>query len=361
MPRLLAAPDKFRGTAGAVAIAAAAGRAARRCGWSAEELPLADGGEGTLDVLSSALGGRIRHAAVSGPLGGPVDAPWLELEHTAGIPLPEPLVPGRDPTAVVEAAAAAGRSLLVDPRGDEPVLASTVGVGALLIAAIARGARQVVVAVGGTATTDGGEGACSAVAAAGGLGGAPVVVACDVTTGFLDAAALFGPQKGASPSQVVRLTARLEALAHDYRSRTGVDVVAMEGAGAGGGLAGGLASLGAVLVRGFPLVAGLCGLERRLVGADLVVTGEGRLDLTSFEGKVVGGVLDALEALGASIPLLCVVGDATPRAVRHLTRRAQHVELVRLVPEFGAGAAREETARCVETVVGRRCCSPGTA
>ncbi|HEU5306938.1 MAG TPA: glycerate kinase, partial [Acidimicrobiia bacterium] len=152
------------------------------------------------------------------------------------------------------------------------------------------GARSVIVGVGGSATTDGGLAALEALGWS--FGGVPVTVACDVTTPFVDAATVFAPQKGATDAQVALLTRRLTSLAEQYEQRTGVDVRTLAGAGAAGGLAGGLAAIGAELEPGFDVVANAVGLDRALDGVDLVVTGEGRLDTTSFSGKVVGGVLE---------------------------------------------------------------------
>ncbi len=159
---------------------------------------------------------------------------------------------------------------------------------------------RVLIGVGGSATTDGGLAALEALGWS--LGGLDVTVACDVTIGFLDAAARFGPQKGASDAQVALLRRRLERLADVYERRTGVDVTTLEGGGAAGGLAGGLAALGARLEPGFEVVALEAGLEEALEGATLVVTGEGRLDASSFAGKVVGGVLDWAGELGIDAP-----------------------------------------------------------
>ena len=360
MPHLVAAPDKFRGTATAVEVARAVGAAARAAGWTADEVPLADGGEGTLDALVRAAGpagaGGSRRVQVPGPLGAPVTAAWWLLPDTASLPLPPPLVPGEDPTAVIEAAAAAGRVLVPEPRGEDPVRASTAGVGELLLRAIADGARQVIVAVGGTATTDGGAGAVAVLGGPDRMEGVRVVVACDVTTPFRRAAAVFGPQKGASPEQVERLSERLAALARRYRIELGVDVDDLAGAGAAGGLAGGLAALGAQLVPGYPLVAAVADLDRRLGGADLVVTGEGRLDATSFHGKVVGGVL---AAAGGCVPALCVVGQAEPGIEHAWVDRAAPVHLVTLLETVGAARAVEETAAAVGRCVARHLRRPG--
>jgi glycerate kinase len=167
----------------------------------------------------------------------------------------------------------------------------------------------VVVGIGGTACTDGGWGAFEAVRAAGGLHGASLVGAVDVSVPFVDAARRFGPQKGATPAQVVALADRLEDVAGRYRRTRGVDVADVPGAGAGGGLGGAVLALGGQLVPGVEVVAEQVGLDRALDGADLVVTGEGQLDGTSFAGKVVGSVLDRAGARG--LAAVAVVGRAT--------------------------------------------------
>ena len=294
VPHLVAAPDKFRGTATAAQAAAAMAGAARRAGWTADEVPMSDGGEGLLD----AVGGEARTAAVSGPLGRPVQAEWRLLGTTA----------------VIEMSRAAGRSLLPAPRGDDPVRASTTGVGELLLAARAAGASRIIVGCGGSATTDGGQGAYDAVGTPVALAGVDLVVACDVTTPFLEAATVFAPQKGADRAQVDRLGRRLAEVARRYRNETGVDVTMTPGAGAAGGLAGGLLALGAHIEPGFALVAGLTRLAERVEGADLVVTGEGHLDPPSFQGKVPGGVLELARAVAARrarpLPVLCLAGGA---------------------------------------------------
>ena len=238
-----------------------------------QEIPLADGGEGTIDALVAARGGSLRTARVTGPLGDMVQAEYAVLP---------------DGTAVVEMARASGLAL-VSGRND-PLRASTRGTGELIAAALRAGASRVVVGVGGSASTDGGLAAVEALGWS--LAGADVTVACDVTSAFLAAAEVYGPQKGASAAQVSLLTRRLETLAGEYVTRMGVDVTELEGAGAAGGLAGGLAAIGARLEPGFEVVAAAAGLEDAMSDADLVVTGEGKLDLTTFEGKVVGGVLE---------------------------------------------------------------------
>jgi glycerate 2-kinase len=319
--RVVAAPDTFRGTAAARAVAEAVGRVAWENGWDCDEVPMSDGGEGFLD----ALGGPNRTTLVTGPLGDPVEASW-RLE-------------GR--RAVLEMAQASGIGLVGGPQGNDPVAAATYGTGELIAAAVDAGARRVLVGVGGSATTDGGLGAVRALHPLARYRGVELVVACDVRTRFLDAAEVFAPQKGATTAQVELLARRLERLAQVYAEDHGVDVGDLEGAGAAGGLAGGLAAAGAQLVEGFEVVADEVDLWGKVEGADLVVTGEGFLDAQSFEGKVVGGV--AAMASEAGVPLVVIAGDVFDDADRR-------VETVCLVDRFGQPRALTDTARCVEEV-----------
>jgi glycerate kinase len=345
VPHLVAAPDKFRGTATAAEVAAAAADAARDAGWTADEIPMSDGGEGLLD----ALGGSPRTTRVTGPLGAPVEAEWRLVAHD------DRESRGREPvrTAVVEMSRAAGRALMPNPRGDEPVHATTTGVGQLLLAARDAGAERIVIGCGGSATTDGGRGAFEAVGSPDALRGIDLVVASDVTTLFTDAATVFGPQKGASPAQVETLTKRLGDLAAQYKEETGVDVTAVPGAGAAGGLAGGLLALGARIEPGFDLVASIVRLAARLETADLVVTGEGHLDPPSFEGKVPGGVLDLARhrarATGRPLPVLCIAGGVD-RAL--LARPPAGMEIVSLTHRVGRERARGQTTALIHQVTG---------
>ena len=285
-PNALVCPDKFRGTLTAQEAAAAIAAGLRAAGFAqVRELPLADGGEGTLDVVLSALGGERCVASVTGPDGRPLEAEWGLLP---------------DGRAVVEMARASGLSL-VEHRND-PVAATSRGTGELIVAAALAGASEVILGVGGSATTDGG---LDAVEALGWSLPVPVTVACDVSTRFLDAAPVFAPQKGASPAQIVELERRLQDRAALYLGRTGVDVVSLPMSGAAGGLAGGLAAVGARLRPGFEVVAEAVGFDDALDAADVVVTGEGRLDTSSLAGKVVGCVLEA-----ARVPSGVVAGQA---------------------------------------------------
>jgi glycerate kinase len=267
----------------------------RRAGFDdVVELPLADGGEGTLDTLLAAKGGSRRVARVTGPLGDAVDAEWGVL-------------PGG--LAIIEMARASGLALV--GRANDPLRASTRGTGELLAAARAQGIKRVIVAVGGSASTDGGLAAVETLKWS--LAGLDVTVACDVSTTFLDAARVYGPQKGATAAQVALLTRRLERLAEQYLARTGFDVTTIEGSGAAGGLAGGLAAIGARIEPGFDVVADAVGLEAALEDADLVVTGEGKLDATSLDGKVVGGVIDWSREMGVD-EIAVIAGQVTDDA-----------------------------------------------
>ena len=311
MPHLVAAPDKFRGTASADEVAAAMADAARAAGWTADEVPMSDGGEGLLLVL----GGTPQTTTVTGPLGAPVEAEWRLLGGAGDEPL----------TAVIEMSRAAGRALLPRPRGDEPVRAGTTGVGQLLLAARAAGAERIVIGCGGSSTTDGGLGAYEAVGSPAALAGIEMVVACDVTTRFGDAAAVFGPQKGASAPQVVDLGRRLVEVAARYRRETGIEP-------------------------GFGFVAGLVGLAGRLERADLVLTGEGHLDPPSFHGKVPGGILELArggERAGNPLPVLCIVGGADASV---LASPPAGLEVVSLSARFGKARARSETVALINLV-----------
>ena len=284
---------------------------------------MADGGEGTLEVV----GGANRTTTVTGPLGDPVEAPWRLHRHTA----------------VIEMARASGLALVGGAEANDPLGATTYGTGELIDAAVERGARRVLVGVGGSATTDGGLGALRALYPTQRLKGVELAVACDVRTRFTDAAEVFGPQKGASPSQVELLRRRLERLNQVYAETYGVEVGELEGSGAAGGLAGGLACVGAELCNGFELLAEEVDLYGRIERADLVVTGEGALDATSLQGKVVGGVSDMAAAAG--VPVLTVVGRVDGSVA------PRYGELVSLTDRYGIDAAMADTVRLVGRAV----------
>lgn len=320
---VVASPDKYRGTLTASSAARAMADGARSLGFPVVEMPLADGGEGTLEVL----GGGNRTSQVTGPLGTPVVADWrIEGE-----------------TAVIEMARASGLALVGGPSGNDPIRATTRGTGELLHAAISSGARKIIVGVGGSATTDGGEGAIEALDRRPfALDKVTVEVACDVTTGFVDAARVYGPQKGADPLAVTELTRRLQLLAESYLGEFGVDVNKEPRAGAAGGLAGGLLALGASLRSGFDLVADTLGFDTAIADAELIVTGEGRVDATSFAGKVVGEVLD--RSARAGVAAVIVAGDVEPGT-------PVPADTISLVERCGAHRAFSDTAACLTDAV----------
>lgn len=235
-------------------------------------MPISDGGEGLVECF----GGPNRYTEVSGPLGTPVRAGW-RLDGDV---------------AVLEMAAASGIAL-VGERND-PVAATTRGTGELIGAAIDAGARTVIVGAGGSATTDGGSGAVEVLCDRAPLDGSrdvSVIVAVDVRTTFVAAAATFARQKGADDAQVAELTARLESLAPRYLADFGRDIADLPGSGAAGGLGGGLAALGATICPGFDVVADRLDVAAAVAAADLVITGEGQLDATSLAGKATGAVI----------------------------------------------------------------------
>jgi glycerate 2-kinase len=321
--RVLIALDKFRGTVTAAEATAAVGHACWELGHDADEAPMSDGGEGLLDVL----GGANRSSIVAGPLGAPVEAGWRLAQRAA----------------VIEMARASGLTLAGGPEANDPLNASTIGTGQLIDRALEQGARRIVVGLGGSATTDGGLGALEALRSPARLRAVDLQVACDVRTTFVDAAAVFAPQKGATPAQVALLTARLEGLAERYRSEYGVDVRELSGSGAAGGLAGGLAAVGGRLVPGFDLVAEHVALDERVATADVVVTGEGYLDAQSLDGKVVGGVLEL--AAAADRPLVVIVGDADADAVAQLEG---DIKMISLVERYGEARSFTEPRWCIE-------------
>lgn len=317
--------DKYRGTATARELTEAGARAAKKCGWAAVPIPLADGGEGSLEVL----GGPNRVTRVSDPLGRPVEASWRR----------------EGATAYIEMAAASGLELAGGPAANDPVAASTRGTGQLIREALEEGAERVVVFLGGSATTDGGLGAVEELADHPRLHEIELVAAADVRTTFVDAAEMFGPQKGATPDDVARLRGRLVGVARRYAEEFGVDVIHLPGGGAAGGLAGGLAAVGGRIVSGFEVLAGAAELGSALRSADAAVTGEGRLDAGSFEGKVVGGVCDA--AFRAEVPVLVVVGDCAAQVAV-----PPGVNVTVLTEQYGREAAWARPLTLVEEVVG---------
>ena len=305
---VLVAPDKFKGTLSAPEAAAAIGRGLAAAGTErVEVLPIADGGEGTMEALVHARGGRILTAEVADPLGRPVRAAFGLLEDGA--------------TAVIEMAQASGL-WRVDPGELDPAAATTRGTGELLLAALEAGARELIVTAGGSATTDGGRGALEALGARfSGRGadlralrkrlrGVRLSVACDVHNplcGTTGAARAFGPQKGASATQVDELAERLEQWAALARRTSRRDPADEPMAGAAGGLAGGLwAFAGARLASGAALVLDVAGFDARMRRSHAVVTGEGRLDQQTLRGKALFEI--ATRCRQGGVPCYAVVG-----------------------------------------------------
>lgn len=277
----------------------------QRGGWDVDECPVADGGEGTLDVILNARGGAPHHVATVGPLGSPVTARFAVLS---------------DPTtAVVEMTEASGLNLVASSERN-PERASSYGTGEVILAARAAGASTILIGAGGSATSDGGVGAIEAIEAGGGLGDTQLVVLCDVQTPYERAAAVFGPQKGADEAAVERLTRRLHATAQSLRR----DPRGRPWTGCGGGLSGALwAAFDARLVHGASAVLSAVGFDDRASEASLLLTGEGRIDDQSLAGKVTGEIVRrgfrfgvpvhavvGQNALGHPVPGLCSISEA---------------------------------------------------
>ncbi len=356
---VLVAPDKFRGTltAAQAARAAAAGWRRGRPDDDVAEVPMADGGEGTLDAMVDGLGGERRTVRVSGPLGDPVEAGYGMVPGPSG------------PTAIVEMARASGLELIAEARRD-PKRTTTRGTGELIRAALRERPAQIIVCIGGSATNDGGAGMARALGVrlldaegreivAGGAGLLDLaridasrlnpavsrtrfVVASDVDnplTGPQGASAVFGPQKGATSDDVVLLDRALAHFAAVVHRDLGIDVRHVPGAGAAGGLGAGLvAFLGAHLRPGVGVVMEAVGLRERLSRADLAVTGEGKFDEQSLHGKAPAGVIRAAREAGVPAVVLCGRAEVRP----------PDVPVFSLVERFGEGRAMEDARRALE-------------
>lgn len=334
--RVLAAPDKFRGSLTGPEVTSAIAEPVRIAGGLCVQQPLADGGEGMVD----AFGGANRTSTVTGPAGTPVEAAWRFDDEQKW--------------AIIESAAASGLDIAGGAEGNDPVNATSAGTGQLIAQALAAGARRVIVGLGGSAMTDGGIGTVEAVihdsAAREALETAELLVACDVQARFTEAARIFGPQKGATPQQIEELTYRLELLQEDYAHRFEIDLRDVAGGGAAGGLGGGLVALGGQLVPGLDLVADHVGLSAAIQEADLVVTGEGKLDAESFNGKVVGGVIERARAAG--LPVLVVAGTVVDGTTEAGALAAGDVTVVDLSATYGPDNSWQRPAWCIGQAVG---------
>jgi glycerate kinase len=291
--RVLACPASLKGVLTPFEAAAHLAAGLRRVdGVDPVELPVADGGEGTAAVLAAALGGEWRTSVVSDPLGRAVSARWLLLP---------------DGTAVIDAAEAIGLHRL-RPEERAPLVASSRGLGELMAVALTQRPTSLLVCVGGTATVDGGIGMLAVVGPW--LREIPIRAVCDVRNPLLGergAARVFGPQKGADPVAVAQLETRLAAIERlrPYRE--------LPGAGAGGGIGAALAALGAQLVEGSELVLDLIRFDAEVHDAHLVITGEGTVDATTFEGKAPGAVLRRAQQFGVRCELFGgIVGPGLP-------------------------------------------------
>lgn len=323
--KIVLAPNAFKGSMSAMQAALAMEQGVRAAFPAAQlcKVPVADGGDGLAEVLIDALGGEAHSITVSGPLGEPVRATLCNVQHLD--------------LAAVEMAVASGLALLA-PEMRDPTRTSTFGTGELIRAALDLGARRIVVGIGGSATNDGGVGMAAALGVrfldadgatvppvGGALGqirridtsgldprlrGLCCEVICDVENplvGPRGAAAVYGPQKGATPEQVGALDAGLAHLADRIAAELGLDVRDLPGAGAAGGLGAGLhAFLGAELRRGVDLVLDLVGLDSKLDGADLVIAAEGQIDFQTAFGKAPAGVAERARARG--IPCIAIAG-----------------------------------------------------
>jgi glycerate 2-kinase len=330
-PPLLVAPDSFKGTLRAAQVAAAIAAGLERSGLVPPDVcPFADGGEGTLEVLLTALGGETAGASATDALGRPIPTAGFALIEGGG-------------TAIVEVAEASGLARISEDERDA-YAATSRGTGELIVAAAAAGAEVVLVAAGGSATTDGGAGAIEAIEEAGGLQGTTLVVLCDVRTPFERAAAVFSPQKGADAKTVKRLATRLEKLTQTLPK----DPRGQPMTGAAGGLAGGLwAQYNAKLEPGAAFVLSALDFDRRMRAAHAVIVGEGRLDATTLQGKIAGEI--ATRARQAGVPCHAIVGqDALdPFGVRILdlqviAQASTRVEIEQAAQELGSRIAARE-------------------
>ncbi len=369
--RIVIAPDSFKGSLSApqAARAMAAGAARAWPGAAVILAPLADGGEGTLEALLSATGGRRMTRRVTGPLGEPVEAAF-------GLLGPD----GR--TAVVEMAQAAGLGLVPPDRRD-PRRTTTYGVGELLLAAMEADVQSIIVGLGGSATNDGGAGAMQALGVRfldargqslppGGaalarlarvdtsdlafpLGRVSVVAATDVRSPLVGpegASAVFGPQKGAEAAVVAELDAALTHYATILRRDLGHDVAALPGAGAAGGLGAGLAVfLGAAFRPGIDVVLDAMDFENQARGADWVLTGEGRLDSQTLQGKAISGLLRRCRALG--LPIIAFGGSVEADALAALRLQGLADAVPMVSGPVTLAEALAEPARVLEETVAR--------
>jgi glycerate 2-kinase len=360
--RVLVAPDKFKGSLSAAEAAEAIARGLRAAGADVDIAPVADGGEGTLDALVAAMGGSVMGVIARGPLGLPVRA------HLGFL---------KDGTAVVELAQASGLRLVPETERD-PMRATTYGTGELIRGALARRPERLLVAIGGSATVDGGTGLARALGVKflepsgdevppGGEGlkriasidasglderlkGVPLVVASDVMSPLVGpdgAARVYGPQKGATPQQVEQLDEGLRNLGKRIEADLNVKVLEAPGAGAAGGVGAMLMALGGVVRSGAQVVLEAIGFADRVREADLVVTGEGRLDRSTMAGKAPEAVASA--AAEAGVPCVALVGEALekPEVFAEVRSLSEHFGSVEEAQARAAAGLKALAARLI--------------
>lgn len=374
MKKCIVISDSFKGTLSSLEICRIAretfARVAPEC--ALVTIPVADGGEGTVDCFVQAMNAVPVSVTVQGPFGDPVTAVYARMGDTA----------------VIEMAAAAGLSLAGDRK--DPSGAGTYGVGELVRHAVEHGCGNIYLGIGGSATNDGGCGCAAALGVrfydeagthfvpTGGtldriraidaaparklLEGVCLEVMCDVTNplyGPNGAAYVFGPQKGADPAMVERLDGQLRAFAAVLRRELGADVADLPGAGAAGGMgAGCVALLGGTLRSGIDAILSIVGFEQQLAGTDLVISGEGRLDSQSFQGKVISGIARRTEAAGVPLVILAgIIDDSARDAAKHgvtavfnTNRAGRPMEQVPAHCREDYAAALTDLLRLVQTV-----------
>ncbi|MBZ4645925.1 MAG: glycerate kinase [Clostridia bacterium] len=323
--KIIIAPDSFKGSNTTIAVANTIEKGIRKVFPDAEivKIPIADGGEGTVDALVLGAGGKFKEITVTGPLGEKVQAKYGILDNGA---------------AVIEMAAASGLPLVPENKKN-PMVTTTYGTGELIKAALDDGCRKIVIGIGGSATNDGGLGMAQALGVSFkdkdgkelGYGGGEleklavidvsnidprikdteIIIACDVSNplcGEKGASAVYGPQKGATPEMVKQLDANLRHFARIIKEQLGQDIIDVPGTGAAGGLGAGLIVFcGAQLKSGIETVLDVVNIDRHLPTTDLVITGEGKIDGQSIYGKVPVGVGQRVKKY--NLPVLAIVGD----------------------------------------------------
>lgn len=289
---------------------------------------VSDGGEGLLE----AIGGKMVYVDVHDALMRPIRAPYALQENG---------------DAIIEMSRASGLTQIGGPSGNDPLAASTFGSGELIRAAIENGARHVIVGCGGSASTDGGIGALEALGQRIETPGLRLTALVDVSTKYVDAAVEFATQKGASPTQVKFLERRLFGASELLVKKFGRSPRDVPGTGAAGGLPGMIYSAGGEIVFGFDYMTELFNLASEVSECDIVITGEGRVDAESFNGKVVGSVISLARQCGKRTLVVC--GQYTAEALSGLT--SESVKIVSLVERFGEIQSFRETRRCISAIL----------